>query len=45
MTLRDTRGNTPLHLAAMNNHLDAALYMVCVIKEIRGTRQSKIISI
>ncbi|EGT57170.1 hypothetical protein CAEBREN_26372, partial [Caenorhabditis brenneri] len=28
MTLRDTRGNTPLHLAAMNNHLDAALYML-----------------
>ncbi|CAI5446886.1 unnamed protein product [Caenorhabditis angaria] len=28
LTLRDSRGNTPLHLAAMNNHLDCALFML-----------------
>ncbi|CAB3406424.1 unnamed protein product [Caenorhabditis bovis] len=28
LTLKDSRGNTPLHLAAINNHLDAALYML-----------------
>ncbi|PAV62690.1 hypothetical protein WR25_20419 isoform B [Diploscapter pachys] len=28
LALRDSRGNTPLHLAALNNHLDAALYLL-----------------
>lgn len=28
LALRDSRGNTPLHLSAMNNHLDAVIYQI-----------------
>ncbi|VDM98406.1 unnamed protein product [Thelazia callipaeda] len=28
LTLRDSRGNTPLHLVAINNHIDAAQYLL-----------------
>ncbi|KAM3725521.1 Espin [Dirofilaria immitis] len=28
LALRDSRGNTPLHLAAINNHTDAAQYLL-----------------
>lgn len=28
LALRDSRGNTPLHLTAINNHTDAAQYLV-----------------
>ncbi|CAD6195223.1 unnamed protein product [Caenorhabditis auriculariae] len=28
LAIRDSRGNTPLHLAAINNHLDAALFLL-----------------
>ncbi|TMS39523.1 hypothetical protein L596_006033 [Steinernema carpocapsae] len=28
LTLRDARGNTPLHLAAINNHVDIAQYLL-----------------
>uniref|UniRef100_A0A183TZG6 ANK_REP_REGION domain-containing protein n=1 Tax=Toxocara canis TaxID=6265 RepID=A0A183TZG6_TOXCA len=28
LTIRDSRGNTPLHLAAINNHVDAAHFLL-----------------
>ncbi|CAJ0959338.1 unnamed protein product, partial [Mesorhabditis belari] len=28
LSLRDSRGNTPLHLTAINNHMDSALYLL-----------------